>query len=634
MNPASSATHDPSRSPDGSPLRPRLYTPGFNDVLGDRRLMLENTNAAMAEQLRFKREFSDAVGFEVAIRQRIDELAPLHDPSVAIVRRVEWLGGNDGLALVSSHVAGRRLSEMFKEVTGPAFAFEFIRQLAPALAAIQAQGAGVAHGLLTPERIIVTREGRLVIVEQVLGSAFELLQLPASRLRSEFGLALPEGEEPVALDARLDVIQLGFTALSLLAGQRLDPAQYPDEIPMLLETHARVDSLAAAQLRLWLEGALQLNRRPFDRPFDTAQDAYEAFEELSQELGPHAPESDAVVVPFHGGSEADLPPVLGSAAEPGTDNEPEPEPVAPVAAIPASPPVQAPPAPSAKPLTPVREERPKPRPEAERPEPARQPSRRATIFLPMRASMGSLSTNRIRMILGGAAFVLVALLLFVFKPFASGPQPPVTQPVAATPPPVPASPDPPVAEPTFVGPLPDPARLAGLAAGTTDLTTTVKPGAESTPATPPPATEPPAPAAPTGRFGGVRVTSPIEFQVYENGNLVGSTAGPIAVTDGPHTFDLVNDALGYRTRQTVNVKPGQMSALTVTVPNGRVSINAVPWADVWVDGKPVGQTPIANLSLPIGPHEIVFRHPQFPDQRQTWMVKAEGTTMVSVKFQQ
>jgi hypothetical protein len=635
MNPASSATHDPSRSPDGSPLRPRLYTPGFSDVLGDRRLMLENTNAAMAEQLRFKREFSDAVGFEVAIRQRIEELASLHDPSIAAVRRIEWLGGNDGLALVSSHVTGRRLSEMFKEVTGPAFAFEFIRQLAPAVAAIQAQGAGIAHGLLTPERIIVTREGRLVIVEHVLGSAFELLQLPASRLRSEFGLALPDGEEHVALDTRLDVIQLGFTALSLLAGHRLDPAQYPDEIPMLLETHARVDSLAAAQLRLWLEGALQLNRRPFDRPFDTAQDAYEAFEELSQELGPHTPESDAVVVPFHGQSEPDSLLDPEPESEPAADQETEQPAFAPVAAIPSPSPAPASPAASARPPTPVTEERPKPRLEAEQPEPVREPARKATIFLPMRGSFGSLSTNRIRMILGGAAVGVVALLLFVFKPFASAPQPPVTQPAAATPPPsVPSVPAPAVPEPAFVGPLPDPARLAGLAAGTTDLTTTVKPGAESTPATPPPASEPPAPAAPTGRFGGVRVTSPIEFQVYENGNLVGSTTGPIAVMDGPHTFDLVNDALGYRTRQTVNVKPGQMTALTVTVPNGRVSINAVPWADVWVDGKPVGQTPIANLSLPIGPHEIVFRHPQFPDQRQTWMVKAEGTTMVSVKFQQ
>jgi serine/threonine-protein kinase len=201
--------------------------------------------------------------------------------------------------------------------------------------------------------------------------------------------------------------------------------------------------------------------------------------------------------------------------------------------------------------------------------------------------------------------------------------------VSATPPPT--VPVPSVPEPTFVGPQPDPAHLAGLAAGVSDTAAAQKPAsAQSTPAaTPPPPAEPAAPAAPTGRFGGVKVTAPIEFQVYENGNLVGSTAGPIAVMDGPHTFDLVNEALGYRTRQNVNVKPGQMTPLNVSVPNGRVSINAVPWADVWVDGKPVGQTPIANLSLPIGPHEIVFRHPQFPDQRQTWMVKAEGTTMVS-----
>jgi hypothetical protein len=627
MNPASSATHDPSRSPDGSPLRPRLYTPGFSDVLGDRRLMLENTNAAMAEQLRFKREFSDAVGFEVAIRQRIEELAQLHDPSVAAVRRVEWIGNNDGLALVSSHVSGRRLSEMFAEVTGPAFAFEFIRQLAPAVALIQGQGAGIAHGLLTPERIIVTREGRLVIVEHVLGSAFELLQLPASRLRSEFGLALPDGDEQVALDARLDVIQLGFIALSLLAGRRLDPAQYPDEIPTLLETYARVDSLAAAQLRLWLEGALQLNRRPFDRPFDTAQDAHEAFDELSQELGPHpATESDAVVVPFHGSPEPDLMPASEPESEREAEQGSDPAPaVEPLAAMPAPAPI----APAARSL--LLDERPQSPAEPERPEPKRH-ARKTSIFLPMR---GNLPTIRIRMVLGGVALMIVVVLLVVFKPFSSGATPPATQQpaVAAAPPPPPTVPVPAVPEPAFVGPLPDPSRLAALSAGVTEPAAAPPKPAATAPAAAPPPAEPATPA-PTGRFGGVRITSPIEFQVYENGNLVGSTSSPIAIMDGPHTFDLVNEPLGYRTRQTVNVRAGQMSAVTVPVPNGRVSINAVPWADVWVDGKPVGQTPIANLSLPIGPHEVVFRHPQFPDQRQTWMVKAEGTTMVSAKFQQ
>jgi hypothetical protein len=628
MNPASSATHDPSRSPDGSPLRPRLYTPGFSDVLGDRRLMLENTNSTMAEQLRFKREFSEAVGFEVAIRQRIEELGQLHDPSIGTVRRVEWIGANEGLALVSNHVAGRRLSDMIGEAAGPAFAFEFIRQLTPALATIQGQGGGIAHGVLSAERIIVTRDGRLVIVEHVLGSAFELLQLPASRLRSEFRLALPIGDEQVTLDQRLDVIQLGFIALSLLAGERLDPNQYPDEIPLLLETHARVDSLASAQLRLWLEGALQLNRRPFDRPFDTAQDAYEAFEELSHELGPHTTEPERVVVPFNAPVEQDLVQEQESELETEPELEPELETTARIETEPEHAAVAAGPA-GATDLDLLG------RRVVQRDQ-ALSVQRKPTIFLPLGGSakaLRNLTPTTIRIALAGMTVVVLVVLLIVFKPFSSGTTLPPVQTVTQTePPPVPA---PAVPEPTFVGPMPDPVRMAGLATSVPDASAAVTPKpAVSTPAAAPPAAEAPTTAAPTGRFGGVRINSPIEFQVFENGNLVGSTTGPIAVMDGNHTFDLVNEMLGYRTRQTVNVKPGQMSAVSIAVPNGRVSINAVPWAEVWVDGKSVGQTPIANLSLPIGPHEIVFRHPQFPDQRQTWMVKAEGTTMVSAKFQQ
>jgi hypothetical protein len=69
------------------------------------------------------------------------------------------------------------------------------------------------------------------------------------------------------------------------------------------------------------------------------------------------------------------------------------------------------------------------------------------------------------------------------------------------------------------------------------------------------------------------------------------------------------------------------------VPNGRISINALPWANVWIDGSAAGETPLANLSMPIGQHEIVFRHPQLGEQRQTVVVKTEGLTRVSVKFQ-
>jgi len=146
--------------------------------------------------------------------------------------------------------------------------------------------------------------------------------------------------------------------------------------------------------------------------------------------------------------------------------------------------------------------------------------------------------------------------------------------------------------------------------------------------------EPVAPAPPVGsRFGGVKVSCPIELQVREGETLVGSTAGPIALSDGPHALDLVNDALGFRLRQNVTIKAGQMTPLAIGVPNGRVSINAVPWASVLIDGVAAGDTPLANLSIPIGSHDILFRHPQLGEQRQTVVVKVEGLTRVSAVLQ-
>jgi hypothetical protein len=151
--------------------------------------------------------------------------------------------------------------------------------------------------------------------------------------------------------------------------------------------------------------------------------------------------------------------------------------------------------------------------------------------------------------------------------------------------------------------------------------------------TQPPAADPtqPVPAGP--RFGGITVSSTIDLQVFKAGQPIGSTAGPIAVNEGSHTFELVNETLGFRLPQTVTIKGGQMTTLKISVPNGRVSINAAPWAEVTIDGTPAGQTPLANLSLPIGTHEIVFRHPQFGERRQTVVVKVDGLTRVSQSFQ-
>jgi hypothetical protein len=64
--------------------------------------------------------------------------------------------------------------------------------------------------------------------------------------------------------------------------------------------------------------------------------------------------------------------------------------------------------------------------------------------------------------------------------------------------------------------------------------------------------------------------------------------------------------------------------MTVPLPSGTLNINAQPWGDVQIDGEPAGPDSLGNVSLPIGPHQIVFRHPQFGTQTRTVIVTASA----------
>lgn len=89
-------------------------------------------------------------------------------------------------------------------------------------------------------------------------------------------------------------------------------------------------------------------------------------------------------------------------------------------------------------------------------------------------------------------------------------------------------------------------------------------------------------------------------------------------------------SLGYRSTRAVHVTAGEVSAIAVEFPKGTIALNAVPWADVWIDGEKVGETPIGNLPVTIGPHEVIFRHPDLGEQRELVTVTLTAPTRVSV----
>ena len=131
--------------------------------------------------------------------------------------------------------------------------------------------------------------------------------------------------------------------------------------------------------------------------------------------------------------------------------------------------------------------------------------------------------------------------------------------------------------------------------------------------------------------GWIAVTAPVELQIFEGKRLVGtSQSDRLMMAAGRHEIDVVNETLGYRQTRTVQVAAGKTAALKLEWPKGSLAINALPWAEVWIDGERIGETPIGNLSLPIGPHEILFRHPDLGEQRYATTVSLKAPVRVSV----
>ena len=139
------------------------------------------------------------------------------------------------------------------------------------------------------------------------------------------------------------------------------------------------------------------------------------------------------------------------------------------------------------------------------------------------------------------------------------------------------------------------------------------------------------PASSSGSTGTVGVESPLELRILENGRLLGlSNAAPIVVSAGKHQLDLVNEAVELHLTRAVSVDAGKPTRLSITIPNGTLSVNAVPWAEVFVDGKTIGVTPLGSVSVPVGSHEIVWRHPQFGEKRRTAVVGAQSTARITM----
>ena len=613
------------------------YAQGISDGLGDRLLMFDNTAAASLELLRFRPLLANAPGFERTLREAVQRLASFKHAAFTQARSIQRLEGDDGLALISTHVEGKRLSDMFRRThhhdgMHPGFATWLIRQLTSALADFHAQGEDVAHGALTADRIVLTPDRRLVIVEHVLGEALDERGFSQERLWHDVGIiATPSVADSPRLDKRGDIVQLGLVALSVLLGRRITPDDYPNNLEKLLDefadTSGRRSPALVGPLRRWLIEALD--------PSAGFETAVEAGEGLT--LGGHPGEHVALGAP----------PIIEQLQAPvvQTIEQLQAPVVQTIEHLEAPPdrtierlhlvPVQA--IEQQLPVSPVQTID---MPETQVTHMALSSSVAHSESLEARTGFwDAVPAARRFSIVRNAAIGLAVLALVEGIVISQLMTRASSTPGAAAN--VPLT----IESPTAGARVFVDEREVGV----TPFKVSVLSAAHSirvvaresaTPAPPVPA----APAAPNDartasalaaatqrqRSGGLRLTTPIELQVLEGERVLGSSVdGPIVASAGVHQLDFINTAIAFRSRQTVTIKAGEIIPLKVEPPAGRVSINAQPWAQVWIDGTLVGETPLANLTVSAGQHEITFRHPQLGERRETTMVKSGVQTRIS-----
>jgi hypothetical protein len=140
---------------------------------------------------------------------------------------------------------------------------------------------------------------------------------------------------------------------------------------------------------------------------------------------------------------------------------------------------------------------------------------------------------------------------------------------------------------------------------------------------------------PASTFGWLAARTSVPLQIIEQGAVVGTTESDrIMLPVGDHQFEFVSGALGFRATRKVTIASGRVTTLAVDLPQVPLSVNAVPWAEVWIDGTRAGETPIGNLLQGIGTHEVVFRNPQFGERRRTVVVTVDTPARISVDMRQ
>ena len=123
--------------------------------------------------------------------------------------------------------------------------------------------------------------------------------------------------------------------------------------------------------------------------------------------------------------------------------------------------------------------------------------------------------------------------------------------------------------------------------------------------------------------GWLAVHSPFDVVINEgNRALTLDDRSQVMLPPGRHQVRIVNKALAYDVAHQVELKPGEVTHLTITPAPSSLTLTASETVSVWLDGERLGETPLNSVPVALGTHDLLVRRAAGGERRLTITVTA------------
>jgi hypothetical protein len=134
--------------------------------------------------------------------------------------------------------------------------------------------------------------------------------------------------------------------------------------------------------------------------------------------------------------------------------------------------------------------------------------------------------------------------------------------------------------------------------------------------------------------GWLAIFSPIAVTAIVDGQPVHLTDdGRVMVSPGKHTLELMSERFNYRMKETLEVRPGETTAYTLSLPTETVRVSVPPGTEIRIDGEPVAGAAGDGIPVKIGSHQIAAVHPELGERYIEVDVRHGAPSDVAIPFE-